>query len=163
VVGVGGPGGRCMRSQPQLPWEEGMGGVLGSLWSGACRPSRPRQARRPSTLTIRAQSPGHSGADRSGAALRGPGWAQRATMAPKPHPHLSLFILTPGDLAAAAGAGEGTLKSTPLPSNEGIQAWGVLTLSLQAAGSPPTEEGPRQGRKVEQHILRRYSFLSKPI
>jgi len=68
-------------------------------------------------------------------------------MAPKPHPHLSLFILTPGDLAAAAGAGEGTLKSTPLPSNEGIQAWGRAHAEPPGSREPTHRGGTKTGEE----------------
>lgn len=70
-------------------------------------------------------------------------------MPPKPHPHLSLFILTPGDLAAATGGGGGgTLKSTPLLSNEGIQAWGCAHLEPPGSRELTHRGGTKTGEEA---------------
>lgn len=101
----GGSAGRCLRSQPQLSWEEGPGGGPGFPLAHCLHilPSRAPQGRRSATLPIPAQSPGRSGAGRSGAGLRGRDGCRGPPRHQSSSTPGSLQPLTPGDLAAAPG------------------------------------------------------------
>lgn len=69
----------------------------------------------------------------------GPGRAQRATGAPKAHPRLFLFSLSDSRRPSCCHWQEGALRPTPLPSSEGLQAWG------RAQTAPDSTELPRRG------------------